>query len=168
MGTTVATNALLEREGEKTALLVTKGFKDLLHIGTQARPKLFDLVGSSSPHTWSFIILFCSGGETGGVCPLFVLSLLSLVTYLPDRCSLTALNHNDALSKFFRFKILRKNVQHRFHACQLCACRRWQFLRSSTRRSLKWTSELSCAKMAVSSRGKMANVSSQVGIAKTR
>lgn len=47
MGTTVATNALLEREGERTALLVTKGFKDLLHIGTQARPKLFDLVGDS-------------------------------------------------------------------------------------------------------------------------
>lgn len=44
MGTTVATNALLEREGERTALLVTLGFKDLLHIGTQARPKLFDLV----------------------------------------------------------------------------------------------------------------------------
>uniref|UniRef100_A0A8C7SLW4 5-oxoprolinase, ATP-hydrolysing n=1 Tax=Oncorhynchus mykiss TaxID=8022 RepID=A0A8C7SLW4_ONCMY len=43
MGTTVATNALLERQGERTALLVTKGFKDLLHIGTQARPKLFDL-----------------------------------------------------------------------------------------------------------------------------
>ncbi|XP_054622190.1 5-oxoprolinase isoform X2 [Dunckerocampus dactyliophorus] len=43
MGTTVATNALLEREGARTALLVTKGFKDLLHIGTQARPKLFDL-----------------------------------------------------------------------------------------------------------------------------
>lgn len=44
MGTTVATNALLEREGERTALLVTRGFRDLLHIGTQARPKLFDLV----------------------------------------------------------------------------------------------------------------------------
>ncbi|KAK5850209.1 hypothetical protein PBY51_014477 [Eleginops maclovinus] len=43
MGTTVATNALLEREGERTALMVTQGFKDLLHIGTQARPKLFDL-----------------------------------------------------------------------------------------------------------------------------
>uniref|UniRef100_A0A673XIX5 5-oxoprolinase, ATP-hydrolysing n=1 Tax=Salmo trutta TaxID=8032 RepID=A0A673XIX5_SALTR len=43
MGTTVATNALLERQGERIALLVTKGFKDLLHIGTQARPKLFDL-----------------------------------------------------------------------------------------------------------------------------
>uniref|UniRef100_A0AAQ5YX05 5-oxoprolinase, ATP-hydrolysing n=1 Tax=Amphiprion ocellaris TaxID=80972 RepID=A0AAQ5YX05_AMPOC len=47
MGTTVATNALLEREGERTALMVTKGFKDLLHIGTQARPKLFDLVGNT-------------------------------------------------------------------------------------------------------------------------
>lgn len=50
MGTTVATNALLEREGERTALLVTKGFKDLLHIGTQARPKLFDLVGWTRDH----------------------------------------------------------------------------------------------------------------------
>lgn len=47
MGTTVATNALLEREGERTALLVTRGFRDLLHIGTQARPKLFDLVSNA-------------------------------------------------------------------------------------------------------------------------
>ncbi|KAM0814190.1 putative 5-oxoprolinase [Seiridium cardinale] len=43
MGTTVATNALLERKGEKTALLITKGFRDLLIIGNQARPKIFDL-----------------------------------------------------------------------------------------------------------------------------
>ena len=43
MGTTVATNALLERKGEPMALLVTKGFKDVLHIGNQARPKIFDL-----------------------------------------------------------------------------------------------------------------------------
>ncbi|CAM6046469.1 unnamed protein product [Sphagnum compactum] len=43
MGTTVATNALLERNGERTALCVTKGFKDLLQIGNQARPKIFDL-----------------------------------------------------------------------------------------------------------------------------
>ncbi|MBN3300414.1 OPLA oxoprolinase, partial [Amia calva] len=43
MGTTVATNALLERQGARSALLVTRGFKDLLHIGTQARPLLFDL-----------------------------------------------------------------------------------------------------------------------------
>ena len=44
MGTTVATNALLERKGERTALLVTSGFKDLLYIGNQARPSIFDLV----------------------------------------------------------------------------------------------------------------------------
>ncbi|KAI1726553.1 hydantoinase b/oxoprolinase domain-containing protein [Ditylenchus destructor] len=42
MGTTVATNALLERRGEPTALLITKGFKDLLYIGNQSRPKIFD------------------------------------------------------------------------------------------------------------------------------
>ena len=44
MGTTVATNALLERKGERMALVITKGFKDLLYIGNQARPKIFDLV----------------------------------------------------------------------------------------------------------------------------
>jgi 5-oxoprolinase (ATP-hydrolysing) len=43
MGTTVATNALLERTSTKCALVVTKGFRDLLRIGDQTRPKLFDL-----------------------------------------------------------------------------------------------------------------------------
>ncbi|KAI1107148.1 Hydantoinase B/oxoprolinase-domain-containing protein [Jackrogersella minutella] len=43
MGTTVATNALLERKGEKMALVVTKGFRDCLVIGNQSRPKIFDL-----------------------------------------------------------------------------------------------------------------------------
>lgn len=42
MGTTVATNALLERKGDPVALVVNKGFRDLLHIGNQARPKIFD------------------------------------------------------------------------------------------------------------------------------
>src|SRR5258707_15241490 len=41
MGTTAATNALLERKGEGTLLLATKGFRDALKIGYQARPKLF-------------------------------------------------------------------------------------------------------------------------------
>lgn len=41
-GSTVATNALLERKGAKTALLTTKGFKDVLQIGRQIRPKLYD------------------------------------------------------------------------------------------------------------------------------
>lgn len=43
MGTTVATNALLEHRGAKTALVTTKGFEDALAIGTQNRPKLFAL-----------------------------------------------------------------------------------------------------------------------------
>jgi 5-oxoprolinase (ATP-hydrolysing) len=43
MGTTVATNALLERKGERILLLITQGFRDLLLIGYQTRPKLFDL-----------------------------------------------------------------------------------------------------------------------------
>lgn len=43
MGTTVATNALLERKGARSALLITKGFKDLLFIGNQSRPNIFDL-----------------------------------------------------------------------------------------------------------------------------
>lgn len=49
MGTTVATNALLERRGERLALLVTRGFRDLLHIGNQARPHIFDLVRPGTP-----------------------------------------------------------------------------------------------------------------------
>ncbi|GAM82997.1 hypothetical protein ANO11243_009830 [Dothideomycetidae sp. 11243] len=43
MGTTVATNALLERKGERVALLITEGFGDALLIGNQSRPHLFDL-----------------------------------------------------------------------------------------------------------------------------
>src|SRR5476649_828713 len=42
MGTTVATNALLERKGEPTALAVTRGFRDALRIAYQNRPRLFD------------------------------------------------------------------------------------------------------------------------------
>ena len=43
MGTTVATNALLERKGDRTVLLTTRGLGDLLRIGYQDRPRLFDL-----------------------------------------------------------------------------------------------------------------------------
>ena len=42
MGTTVATNALLERKGEKTLLAITRGFRDQLRIGYQNRPRIFD------------------------------------------------------------------------------------------------------------------------------
>ena len=42
-GTTVATNALIQRRGGKVALVVTAGFRDLIEIGRQIRPKVFDL-----------------------------------------------------------------------------------------------------------------------------
>ena len=42
MGTTVATNALLERTGERTALFITRGFRDALRIAYQNRPRIFD------------------------------------------------------------------------------------------------------------------------------
>src|SRR5258706_12863458 len=42
MGTTVATNALLERKGERTALFITRGFRDALRIAYQNRPRIFD------------------------------------------------------------------------------------------------------------------------------
>ncbi len=41
MGTTVATNALLERKGDRVLLLITKGFRDALKIAYQARPDIF-------------------------------------------------------------------------------------------------------------------------------
>ena len=43
MGTTVATNSLLERNGDRTLLVVNRGFRDALRIGYQTRPRLFDL-----------------------------------------------------------------------------------------------------------------------------
>ncbi|MDQ6627516.1 MAG: hydantoinase B/oxoprolinase family protein [Pseudomonadota bacterium] len=53
MGTTVATNALLERKGEPTLLVITKGFRDALRIGYQERPKLFE------PHIVLPELLYC-------------------------------------------------------------------------------------------------------------
>jgi N-methylhydantoinase A len=43
-GTTVATNALLERKGARTALITTEGFEDVIEIGRQARPDLYNLM----------------------------------------------------------------------------------------------------------------------------
>lgn len=49
MGTTVATNALLERDGEPCALVTTQGLQDMLEIGNQARPDIFDLKVTKMP-----------------------------------------------------------------------------------------------------------------------
>ncbi|MCW5782491.1 MAG: hydantoinase/oxoprolinase family protein [Nitrospirales bacterium] len=60
-GSTVATNAILERKGARTALITTKGFRDVLLIGRQNRPELYDLFPVISPplipRDWSFEIL---------------------------------------------------------------------------------------------------------------
>ncbi|CAL5420113.1 unnamed protein product [Camellia sinensis] len=56
MGTTVATNALLERKGERIALCVTRGFRDLLQIGNQARPNIFDLTVSKPSNLYEEVI----------------------------------------------------------------------------------------------------------------
>jgi N-methylhydantoinase A len=48
-GSTVATNALLERRGARTALVTTEGFRDLLEIGRQNRPSLYDLTRDRPP-----------------------------------------------------------------------------------------------------------------------
>lgn len=52
MGTTVATNALLERKGSPVALVTTKGFKDVLKIGNQTRPHIFDLTAKKLGHLY--------------------------------------------------------------------------------------------------------------------
>jgi 5-oxoprolinase (ATP-hydrolysing) len=56
MGTTIATNALLERKGAPTALLITAGFGDLLQIGDQSRPDLFDLKVSKPELIYSKVV----------------------------------------------------------------------------------------------------------------
>jgi N-methylhydantoinase A len=48
-GTTVATNALLERRGGRTALVTTEGFRDIIEIGRQNRPSLYDLTRDRPP-----------------------------------------------------------------------------------------------------------------------
>lgn len=56
LGTTVATNALLERKGGKVALCITKGFEDLLEIGYQNRPDIFTLCTQKPPLLYSAVI----------------------------------------------------------------------------------------------------------------
>lgn len=56
MGTTVATNALLERKGAKVLLVTTKGFKDVLTIGNQTRPHIFDLTAKKLAQLYTDVL----------------------------------------------------------------------------------------------------------------
>ncbi|ODQ81155.1 hypothetical protein BABINDRAFT_160555 [Babjeviella inositovora NRRL Y-12698] len=86
MGTTVATNALLERKGADVALLTTKGFADILKIGTQARPNIFDLSARKLKQLYKRVVeidervtieSYTEGGEKP---PVDITSDASLVT----------------------------------------------------------------------------------------
>jgi 5-oxoprolinase (ATP-hydrolysing) len=72
MGTTVATNALLERKGARSALIISKGFADVLQIGNQDRPRIFDLQIKKPELLYEKVIevnerlqLLSAGDETG-------------------------------------------------------------------------------------------------------
>ena len=73
-GSTVATNAILERKGVRTALITTKGFRDVLLIGRQDRPALYDLFPSLPPplvpREWSFEVTERMDYEGNIVTPL--------------------------------------------------------------------------------------------------
>jgi len=66
MGTTVATNALLERKGEPTLLVVNRGFADILRIGTQARPRLFDLAITLSQLLYAEVVEIAGRVDVAG------------------------------------------------------------------------------------------------------
>jgi len=68
MGTTLATNALLERKGARTGLLITRGFSDLLVVGDQSRPDLFALeVVTADPLTAAVVEVDVRRSATGEV-----------------------------------------------------------------------------------------------------
>ena len=85
-GSTVATNAILERKGARTALITTKGFRDVLLIGRQNRPELYDLFPVISPplipRAWSFEISERVDCEGTILTPLQEQGLLSILEML--------------------------------------------------------------------------------------
>jgi N-methylhydantoinase A len=77
-GTTVATNALLERRGAPTALVTTHGFRDLIEIGRQNRPSLYDLTVDRPPALVPRERRITVGERTGPSGPLRALDTASL------------------------------------------------------------------------------------------
>jgi len=86
-GTTVATNALLERRGARTALVTTEGFRDVLEIGRQQRPSLYDLTRDRPPPLVPRELRFTVAermGPGGEVLPLDEESLAAAVAGVRD------------------------------------------------------------------------------------
>lgn len=70
MGTTVATNALLERDGAPTALLITEGLQDVLEIGNQSRPNIFDLTCRKPDTLYAAVIPISERIVLAQYCPI--------------------------------------------------------------------------------------------------
>ena len=101
-GSTVATNAILERKGARTALITTKGFRDVLLIGRQDRPELYDLFPSIPPplvsHEWCLEMTERVDFEGNVVTPLQENELDTIIETL--RCENI---HSVAVSFLFSF-----------------------------------------------------------------
>ena len=98
LGTTKGTNALLERKGGRVALLVTKGFKDLLQIGTQQRPDLFQLAIPPAEVLYDSVLEVTERMTADGqvLLPLADKQLTALIDQLkeaqPDAIAISLLN----------------------------------------------------------------------------
>jgi 5-oxoprolinase (ATP-hydrolysing) len=98
LGTTKGTNALLERKGGRVALLVTKGFRDVLEIGTQQRPNLFELAIPPAEVLYEHVLEVDARMAADGqiVKPLPDETILDLVQQLrqlnPDAVAVSLLN----------------------------------------------------------------------------
>jgi 5-oxoprolinase (ATP-hydrolysing) len=86
LGSTKGTNALLENKGAKIALFITKGFKDLLKIGTQQRPDIFALK-IHKPQTLPFITIEVEEriSAQGEVIQPLILPNISVLEYLKNQ-----------------------------------------------------------------------------------
>ena len=87
IGTTIATNMLLERKGERTALLLTRGFGDILLIGNQTRPALFALDIRRPPPLYDTVVEVEERLAADGsvICPLNTEHLHSTLTALKQK-----------------------------------------------------------------------------------
>jgi len=110
LGTTKGTNALLERKGAKTLLVVTKGFKDLLYVGNQQRPSLFQLNIPEPRLLYSDVIEIDERLDSNGkvVHELDIAELNSLANFNFDSVAVSLLHsyqnniHETALNSFFK------------------------------------------------------------------
>ena len=115
-GTTVATNALLERRGARTALLTTKGFADVLALGRQNRPDLYGLsqhrLPPLVPEAWRFEIAERLDADGHVLTPLDEAALRTLAGHL---------QHEGIESLALVFLFSFQNPEHERQAARLLA-----------------------------------------------